>query len=157
MVAGREVSCLPLTQLDILLEKSLCLGSRAKVIGPYHCSQLVTSILHKGSQKERQNGPTLLCLPACLLGGAGSGAWLMCHTSATRSTWACCSGGLSSCSAGGQLLAELGNLLVYLLQSLPPKLVVILQNFMHGKPLLRRFLSEWLGGQGSFPDPSICV
>lgn len=146
MVAGREVSCLSLTWLDILLEKSLCLGSNAKVIGPYDCSQLVTSIFHKGSQKERQNGPTLSCLPPCLLGGAGTGAWLMCHTSATRSMWACCSGGLSSCSAGGQLLAELGNLIVYLLWSLPPKLLVICQNFMRGKPLLNRFLSERLGG-----------
>ena len=80
VVAGREVASLPLTWLDILLEKSLCLGSNAKVTAPYDHTQSVISIPCKGSQEEGQNGLTLPCLPPHLSSGAGSGTWLMCNT-----------------------------------------------------------------------------
>lgn len=155
VVAGREVACLPLTWLDILLEKSLCLGSNAKVTAPYDRTQSVVSIPRKGSQKGAEWTNLALPSPTSF---RWSWEWDLAdvsHRSATRSTWACWSRRLSSCSAGEWLLAELGNLLICLLQSLPPKLPVICQNFMHGRPLLNVFLSGQLGNQGPviFPRP----
>lgn len=80
VVAGRDMAHLSLIWLNILLGKSLCLGSNAKVTALNECTQSVISIPYKGSRKEGKHGPTLPCLPPCLSGGAGSGTWLICHT-----------------------------------------------------------------------------
>lgn len=153
VVDGRGVACLPLTWLDIFLEK--CLGSNAKVYSSLQ-PQSVDHLHPPQRLPERAAEWTNHALPSPMAFG-WSWEWDQAdvsHVYATRSIWVCWSG-CSSSSAGGWLLTEVGSLLVCPLQSLPPKLPFLCQKFVHGRPLLNRFLSEYLGDQGSvvFPRP----
>lgn len=76
VVAGREVAYLLLTWLGMLFEKSLCLGSAAKVTAPYNCTQSSPSPIKATRKRGRMD---LFCLPPRLSGRAGSGAWVICH------------------------------------------------------------------------------